>query len=276
MLFGGNGGRASDAEMMSALLQFVAANSTSSEDRARALQDLETYVDSIDNGMDLIKLGVSPIIGALQSTTDTSEVRGNAAWVVAAAAQNNPPAQEGFFDAGALPFLVNILKSDTDDVRARQHALSAIGNLCRHFPKAEAALVKLDGIKVLANILHSPHQPVVLKKKLVAFVYDVLAEMEDMDDMSNMPLDGLHASFESEDWCRLTCDQFHEARDKSDLDFVEKLLMAVRRQSIGGRCGDALDRSRAVIDGMRRKWLAAEPGTYMADLRNLADAVLSS
>uniref|UniRef100_A0A803N2F1 Nucleotide exchange factor Fes1 domain-containing protein n=1 Tax=Chenopodium quinoa TaxID=63459 RepID=A0A803N2F1_CHEQI len=81
----------SDAELMKIAIDDLNNSSLFLEDRLRALEELLTLVEPIDNANDVRKL---------------------AAWILGKACQNNPVVQKQVLDFGILAKLLEMVKSD--------------------------------------------------------------------------------------------------------------------------------------------------------------------
>lgn len=117
-------------------------------EKEHLLDELIEIVESIDYARDLRSIGGLPILLALLQCEEPS-LRWRAAEVLATCAQNNPPVQEWFMEAGAMPALIERLADE--DGTVRQKALMALSCIIRHNDAGLTAFVKVGGLKQLVQ-----------------------------------------------------------------------------------------------------------------------------
>uniref|UniRef100_A0A7S3B124 Nucleotide exchange factor Fes1 domain-containing protein n=1 Tax=Haptolina ericina TaxID=156174 RepID=A0A7S3B124_9EUKA len=125
-----------------------------------ALEELEYYVEDIDNAVDMAKIGGIPILLACltHGTAATEpEVREMACSVLAAALQNNPKVQEAALAHNVPAALLALLRDSADDDDAslpvQRKALLAISALYRSSDQATDALLTTDdGVTTLVQV----------------------------------------------------------------------------------------------------------------------------
>jgi len=123
-----------------------------------ALEELEYYVEDIDNAVDMAKIGGLQTLKACLTGSPAAEdveVREAACSVMAAALQNNPKVQEAALALEMPSTLLQLLQEAEDDstLPVRRKALLAVSALCRSSPAAvELLLGMADGIPTLVAV----------------------------------------------------------------------------------------------------------------------------
>jgi len=148
----------------------IALDDTKDEDvRVTALDNLEMFVEQIDNANNLAPLNMwTPLISLISSTSHPMQL--NALWVLGTAIQNNPSAQAAFLSRDPLPTLFSIL-SQHGSPEVRSKALYCISGALRHNLGAVQRIEELGGWEVLKLALDDPNLP--LRRK-VAFLFNSL------------------------------------------------------------------------------------------------------
>eukprot|EP00871_Galdieria_phlegrea_P003125 jgi/Galph1/3813/GphlegSOOS_G2445.1 len=124
-----------DAEAMRKLGEQVGDPNVTHEERAQALGDLETYIEDINNAINMDKVGaLQPVLECLEAK-HPSEVRSKAFEVVGTALQDSTEVRQTFMNyEQGIPLLVEGLKDSQPKVRAK--AVRAVSALLRNFPMA--------------------------------------------------------------------------------------------------------------------------------------------
>jgi hypothetical protein len=112
-----------DASKMKALIDIFNSKESPIEEKLIVLQELEFFVQNIDNANDLHHSSVNalvPILNALERNEDNMErfgshfkdVRMRCAWILATALQNNPKLKQQVMELNGIVILVNALKDE--------------------------------------------------------------------------------------------------------------------------------------------------------------------
>lgn len=138
----------------------------------QALEVLAELCESLDNAMDFCALGgLEVVLGLLGHPW--APLRGGAARVVGACAQNLPGAQGRALALGALPPLLGCLRGDPDP-RVPPRALFAISCLVRSQAEGLAQFESLGGLEALGGALQSPQPP--LRARAAFLLHSLLRE----------------------------------------------------------------------------------------------------
>ncbi|KAF5746346.1 hsp70 nucleotide exchange factor FES1 isoform X2 [Tripterygium wilfordii] len=205
----------SDAQLMQIAIDDLNNSSLSLEDRHRALEELLILVEPIDNANDLNKLGgLLVVIGELNHPdTDTRRL---SAWVLGKASQNNPAVQKQVLEHGALPTLMNMVRSSFSDEAIK--ALYAVSALIRNNVAGQELFCTETGDKMLQDILSNSSIDVRLRRKAVS-LFGHLAECQlEKQGKADMPF---------------LCNQFFlksvvDVTSSNDLDLQEKALATIK------------------------------------------------
>ncbi|KAL2901269.1 Hsp70 nucleotide exchange factor FES1 [Bienertia sinuspersici] len=162
----------SDAELMKIAIDDLNNSSISLEDRLRALEELLTLVEPIDNAN----------VAALGRQLDNVEpdVRKHAAWVLGKASQNNPLIQNQVLAFGTLGKLMKMVKSDVAEEAIK--ALYAVSALIRNNLNGQDNFYAEAGDLVLKDILSNSTTDIRLRRKCIVLIGDLAAcQLENAD-----------------------------------------------------------------------------------------------
>ncbi|KAJ3344126.1 hsp70 nucleotide exchange factor fes1 [Gonapodya sp. JEL0774] len=139
-----------DAVRMRECGEILSDESSSIDEKAAALDDLEMLVESSDNANNMKVLRLYPTVLALISHS-SPKLRSLALWVLGTVVQNNAEGQRQFLDAGALSKVVDALSDSDQEVRAR--AVYAVSGALKHNPTAVSQFRTLSGFDRLVSLL---------------------------------------------------------------------------------------------------------------------------
>lgn len=127
-----------------------------------ALEELEYYVEDLDNANDLAKIGgVQSLLGCCSAEPPEPELRAAACGVLAAFLQNNPPFVKIAVELGVPAALLRLLddgEAGDEAVAARAKALYALSALLRSSKEAAAAvLASAAARRTLLAAAAAPH-----------------------------------------------------------------------------------------------------------------------
>lgn len=153
-----------DAQKMQKLLELAKKENVdvSEEQRRAALEELQYYVEDLDNATDFTKIGGLPITlqQIKESSDDTTRVW--ALWLLATAVQNHAQVQDAALTAGALD-IATIALTSTSNVAVKQKALLAIIGLVKENKQAQRTFLDNNGVAHLTSLLSHPDPPARMK-----------------------------------------------------------------------------------------------------------------
>ncbi|XP_021765577.1 nucleotide exchange factor SIL1-like isoform X1 [Chenopodium quinoa] len=205
----------SDAELMKIAIDDLNNSSLSLEDRLRALEELLTLVEPIDNANDLNKLGgLAAVIRQLDNAEP--DVRKLAAWVLGKACQNNPVVQKQVLDFGILAKLLEMVKSDA--VEEANKALYAVSALVRNNLNGQEYFYAEAGDLTLKDILSNSTFDIRLRRKCVFLIGDLAESQLQNADQAELPFFRDHVFLKA----------IVNLTSSNDLDLQEKALAAIK------------------------------------------------
>ena len=153
-------------------------SSTSEEERAVILEDLEFYTHQYDNALLFVELaGIRDIILPSLNSSQPA-VRQKAAHLVAGAAQSNPQFQIAALESGLLETFLRLTVLDSSPPIAAT-AFTALSAVLRNFPQAQTKFLGQGGLGVLVKLFEKEgkaHEK--LKIKILTLITDLLVERE--------------------------------------------------------------------------------------------------
>ncbi|KAL5998519.1 hypothetical protein ACLOJK_009462 [Asimina triloba] len=181
----------SDAELMQIAISDLNNSSTSLDDRHRALNELLTLVEPIDNAnasdvSDLNKLG--GLVAVIQELNNVEpEIRTTSAWILGKASQNNPVVQKQVLQLGALPKLMLMVKSNFTEEAIK--ALYAVSAVIRNNIAGQELFYAEAGHLILQDIMSNSNTDIRLRRKSVFLVADLAeSELEQLERRSKAQL----------------------------------------------------------------------------------------
>eukprot|EP01112_Ceratiomyxa_fruticulosa_P022653 TRINITY_DN8377_c0_g1_i1.p1 TRINITY_DN8377_c0_g1~~TRINITY_DN8377_c0_g1_i1.p1 ORF type:complete len:384 (-),score=87.10 TRINITY_DN8377_c0_g1_i1:3-1031(-) len=159
----------------------------SDEVRRHALEELQFYVEDIDNANDLVKIGGIPVLLDCLSPSSPSSIRYWALWVVASAVQNNPNTQAKFLLSNFLEVVFGILREEKDS-DVGEKALYALSGLIRDNDGATHKFIQDKGVYLLSEILH-----ISKREKLLSKVLFMIANLLGKDPKIKQDVPFLHS-----------------------------------------------------------------------------------
>ncbi|KAG0452655.1 hypothetical protein HPP92_025028 [Vanilla planifolia] len=206
----------SDAELMKIAITDLNNASISLEDRQRALNELLTLVEPVDNANDLNKLG--GLVAVVQQLENSeSEIRTTSAWILGKACQNTAVAQNQILELGVLERLMKMVKSASAEEAIK--ALYAISALIRNNENGQELFYSENGYLMLQDIMSDNSNDVRLQKKAVLLVAD-LANSYQQETVGSAEL--LHVGD------RLFLKTVIDLAMTNDVDLMEKALLATK------------------------------------------------
>lgn len=142
-----------------------------------AMEELEYYVEDIDNAVDMAKIGgLQLLVPCVAHEGADSELREVACGVLAAALQNNPKVQSACVAQDVLGTLLPLLRSDEAEILPLQRkALLATSALVRSSAEAlEQLLGAADGVATLVAL--GAHADAKLRRRALFLLLNVARE----------------------------------------------------------------------------------------------------
>jgi hypothetical protein len=151
---------------MKRLMSLIKDPTTTEEHKSVVLEQLQEYIEDIDNSNVLLHIdGIPTMVDLLQSNSRILRYWGS--WIIATIAQNNPKGQENAIRNGALSPLLEIIRNETDD-HVLAKAMSAVSALLRDNKEVQAALHLGQVYSLLKNVLEA--ETLIGKTKMRAVV----------------------------------------------------------------------------------------------------------
>jgi len=160
-----------DAVLMKEALAIAVDDTQSEDDRVRALDNLEMFVESIDNANDLAKLQMWRTLHDLLSSPSSSPaIVSHTLWVIGTALQNNPSSQISYLSLEPIPTLVSFIKPETASASTRSKAVYALSGLL----KLNAAAVRVLGDEGWATLRVALEDSDIKVRRKAAFLLNTL------------------------------------------------------------------------------------------------------
>jgi len=148
LLLGGD----SDAVRMRRCVDQVNDKSSDEEKQLYALEELEFYVETIDNAMDLPKVGGFEMILSVMRELPSADVVASALSVFGVCVQNNEAIQQQAADAGFVSELLRLLQLESMPQVQKKSATALSALLRAHAPSTKLFLDE-DGIAVVMKVV---------------------------------------------------------------------------------------------------------------------------
>ncbi|KAF2074843.1 hypothetical protein CYY_003869 [Polysphondylium violaceum] len=159
-----------DAKRMKKILDLIQEEKTTNSMVISSLQQLEFYIEDLDNAGDLIKLGGIPILVNLLESEE-SGIRAESATCLAIVAQSEPTIQQYYDSIGVLDKCINMLSKETVSI-CREKYLSLISSIFGYDNRANMDSHKLEIIVKLATTFLSPQVDLFLTDSSTPVVVD--------------------------------------------------------------------------------------------------------
>lgn len=150
----------SDASKMKELVEVYTDGNASTEEKEAALEELEFFVQMIDNANDLPHPSVNGLTPILQGikTNEKAVLRMRCAWVIATAIANNPKLQQLVLDLEGTKLIVESLKLEVEDksrgsLEVVSKLVAIISSLLQHNARAQKEFWQLGGFRILFHFL---------------------------------------------------------------------------------------------------------------------------
>lgn len=227
---------ASDMLKLVALIADFRNASVSDETLETALEQLQEYIDQVDNAGNLHGMGgLSPLLELAFGDVRGAEVRRMAIWTLGVAAQNNPPVQADLLGLGGLEHLAGRLprcrgggaagaaeQEESEDMQFCGKLLFTLSSLIKNNATTQAVADKLG---VMAWLFREGlrHSSAAMAKKSLGLLETVLAQSPELPVVDSLPgqrdtlaealLEGVRGGQAGE----------------ADLDMAEKALRLINR-----------------------------------------------
>ncbi|KAK4290176.1 hypothetical protein Pmani_036906 [Petrolisthes manimaculis] len=166
-----------DLDILTRLMSQYQATS-SDDERAIILEDLEYLVHQFDNAINFIDMGGLKDIVMPGINSSSTEVKEGAFHLLGSAVQSNPKVQIAAVEAGLVQALIQALEYNAQEGVARK-AMFAVSCLVRGFPYGQQVLVQSGGMEALRRLFdRHDFQSLPLQLKVVALLHDLLVERE--------------------------------------------------------------------------------------------------
>jgi len=180
-----------DALLMKEALAIAVDDTQSEDDRVRALDNLEMFVESIDNANDLAKLQMwRPLHDLLSSPSSSPAIVTQTLWVIGTALQNNPSAQISYLSLEPIPILLSFIKPETASASTRSKAVYALSGLL----KLNAAAVRALGDEGWANLRVALKDSDIKVRRKAAFLLNTLLLQTDEPSATTASPQIVHAN----------------------------------------------------------------------------------
>jgi len=194
-----------------------------------ALQELEYYVEDLDNANDFGKIGGMQVMMTCFSALDLDpDVREAACGVLATCLQNNPKLQDASIGMGvpeALLLLLSGRESGQAALKVRRRAASAISALLRSSPTAlEYVLTLPQSLPIFAALAADDDSR--LRRRGLFLLISLLRD-ESLDQAKLLSVDGMN-----EILLQATCHQEEELRDMGIQLWMELLPSGERLREL--------------------------------------------
>jgi hypothetical protein len=150
------------------------------EIRENALDELEMYVESIDNANDLATIqGIPPMLSLLNDASATIQL--HAAWVLGTSSQSNARFSEALFKAGGLEALLTALRQTTN-VSVLSRIVYALSSAIRASQSAVEAAVAQNAFESLVQLFKTCDD-LNIKRKLAFFFGGIIFEQPHVEQL---------------------------------------------------------------------------------------------
>ncbi|XP_067313505.1 nucleotide exchange factor SIL1 [Pseudorasbora parva] len=164
-----------DVQVMTKILNLFNNTNSTTDEKVKALLDLEYLVHQVDNAQNLVSMGgMQLVVNALNSTD--IRLQESAAFVLGSAVSSNPSVQVEAVEGGALQKLLTLLATQRP-MAVKKKALFALASLLRHFPFAQSHFLKLGGVQMLSELFQTPGAEA-LRVRIITVLYDMITEKE--------------------------------------------------------------------------------------------------
>jgi nucleotide exchange factor SIL1 len=206
-----------DAKYFAELLEKFRKAENDPIEQMNVLEVLEYEVHDLDKAQVFNFIGGFQVVVEEALQASNYGVRSHAAWLIGSAVKNYKEAQEWALDAGALPKLIDCLKTRIEKetreeiIELKKKALYAIASLARSNERAQRLLLTNGGVKPLEEMMEEEY-PLNLKFRVTLFVHDILSENLIDFKQEKMALEELQSLFRSSKWCQLTAQYFKQSK----------------------------------------------------------------
>ena len=163
----------SDAQRMKKCLESLKAPGINEGTTVALLEDLETFLENLDNARDFQNLEGYQFVTNLLHTTESQEVRLACLSLLGTAAQNQPVVQKILLDAKVLPTLVDSLRT-TKEPTFQARLIRCISSMISGYGPAEQSFLFLHGLNVLKTILFEEESTVPVIRKCLFLLNQLL------------------------------------------------------------------------------------------------------
>lgn len=144
-----------DAQKMKKLLEIVKKEESSREQKVAALEELQFYVEDLDNANDFVTIGGLPIVAQLLEDPNEA-IQFWALWILGTLVQNNPKVQQHASQQAVMDSTLRLLKNETSH-SVKEKALFALTGLMKEAPHEQQKFLDQNGLHVLSSFLSHPN-----------------------------------------------------------------------------------------------------------------------
>ena len=163
----------SDAQRMKKCIESLKAPDIDEGMTVTLLEDLEAFLENLDNARDFQNLEGYQFITTLLHKTESQEVRLACLSLLGTASQNQPTVQKILMDAKVLPTLVDSLRT-TKEPTFQARLLRCISSMISGYNPAEQSFLFLHGLNVLKTILFEKDSAVPVIRKCLFLLNQLL------------------------------------------------------------------------------------------------------
>jgi hsp70-interacting protein len=183
----------SEADLMREAVAILRDHNATVDELHRALQALQYLVEPIDNANNLGGMnGIDAVMGMLDRPDD--KLQAAAAGVIGTASSNNVVFQQHLMDADpqAMAKLLELVAADSSATADK--ALYAVAALVRNLPSHRAAFHESQGFAALQHALQGAGSSLLLKRRALNLITDLLVLEQGRQVGSHEDLEGLVGS----------------------------------------------------------------------------------
>ena len=154
----------SDGQRMKKILVAMDDPTITNETLATLLEDLEMFLENLDNARDFGNMGGYTKIVNLLNSSDIESIKIACLSLLGIAAQNQPDVQKTLIETSLLQDLLKQIQTTTSD-KLKAKMMGCICSVVSGFSPAEQTFLFSNGLAVLKEILFNPSSEVQLIRK---------------------------------------------------------------------------------------------------------------
>lgn len=156
------------------------------ETRRFSLEELQYYVEDLDNATTFAKIGGIPVILEYLSASEPPSIQYWAMWILASLLQNHPSLQSECLKAGALKIVLETLEKAEDSVKEK--ALYALSGFVKDNPPALEQFIQSDGIRLVSYFITKFQSP----KSFIKSIFFLTQVLQNSPSHRPLVLESVH------------------------------------------------------------------------------------